>query len=668
MRKLIMTGAVMASLVLVGCESGTTDTYTNSSGSLALSRDDGLLYAADSDNDLLAVVDTKTHEKIAEVKVGKSPERVIVAPDDTIYVTNRFDRSVSVIRRGEWTEASKVKVGVEPTGLAVSPDNKTLYVVNSTSLDSAEVGSLQAIDTATLQTTWELKLGEEPRAIALLPGDKALISLYKQGEVVQVDLSKPEILKGAAAVKEESDLYGAVNKSYLQNGSGLSGSPSRGSFSSFKSRAATDVVASPDGKRVFMPVVWAREDRITTAPNSFGGYYANGGPCNLGAIATAGVVTLESDTAKPLVDDLTSCSFSTNSDTKDFPPSTLAGRGSTEVIQGPTVAAVDPTGAWLFVVNRETKNVAILPTSRRDGEDLSFNTSGSTVRALVNVGDGANGIALSRDGKSAYVYNAFDHTISVLTADGTGPTSRVSRTLNITVAQNPVTMTKDVIEGRKLFFDAHNARMSNPTTGVACATCHLEGREDGHVWMFPDGPRQTPSLAGRMVLQTAPYHWSGEFNTLQDFMTHTTTLRMGGVGITETMSNQVASYIDWAPVPENPYRTATLSDAAQRGAQVFVRAECNNCHAGEALTNNKMANVGTYVVSGINPDDQNKLKSGLNTPSLLTLSRTAPYLHDGSAGTLKERLMANKNTDLHGKTSVLTDRDMDDLVEYLKTL
>src|SRR5262249_50944320 len=158
-------------------------------------------------------------------------------------------------------------------------------------------------------------------------------------------------------------------------------------------------------------------------------------------------------------------------------------------------------------------------------------------------------------------------------------------------------------------FDARNANISNPTTGVACASCHLEGREDGHVWEFPDGPRQTPSLAGRMVLRTAPYHWSGEVTTLQDFMTHTTTLRMGGSGVTPNQSNQIAMFIDWAPAPENAYRTGTLTAQQQRGAQLFSgRAQCSSCHAGEAYTDNSMKNVGTFVVGGINPDDQAKLK------------------------------------------------------------
>ena len=86
-----------------------------------------------------------------------------------------------------------------------------------------------------------------------------------------------------------------------------------------------------------------------------------------------------------------------------------------EGVTGPTVAAVDPTGAWLFVVNRESRNVAIIPSSRRSGDDVTFATTGSSVRALIPVGHGANGIALTRDGKKAYVYNQFDHTVHTLT-------------------------------------------------------------------------------------------------------------------------------------------------------------------------------------------------------------------------------------------------------------
>ena len=55
-------------------------------------------------------------------------------------------------------------------------------------------------------------------------------------------------------------------------------------------------------------------------------------------------------------------------------------------------------------------------------------------------------------------------------------------------------------------------------------------------------------------------------------------------------------------------------------------------------------------------------------PSLRGLARSAPYLHDGSATTLKERLMRGQAGNKHGQTSTLSSQDIEDLVAYLNTL
>ena len=59
--------------------------------------------------------------------------------------------------------------------------------------------------------------------------------------------------------------------------------------------------------------------------------------------------------------------------------------------------------------------------------------------------------------------------------------------------------------------------------------------------------------------------------------------------------------------------------------------------------------------------------TGFNTPSLKGLARSAPYLHDGSAATLMDRVN-NDQGGLHGNTSQLGSDQKSDLVEYLKTL
>lgn len=656
-KRSMLVGAVAAALALTGCapQNGPAQ---RASGSLALTGDDALLYAVDTDNAVLVVIDTKTQAEVAQVKVGASPVRVLVGPDDTAFVTNRGDRSVSVVRRGDSAEATRLAVGVEPTGMALTPDGKTLLVVSATSLTRTDVGTLTAFDTGTLEKKWEIDVGEEPRAVAAVAGDRALVTLYKQGELVEVNL------KTAQVTTPRAGLYERANASRLSDrSSGF------GTVSTFRSRAMNDLVVTPAGDRVFAPVVWAREDSIGRRPSSSGGYYSAGGPCNIGSVATAGIVTVDIGTRpEPQVDDLTSCFTSgTNSSKKDFPATTLASAsGDVEPIQGPTVGVVDPTGEWLLVLSRESRNLAFLPAYKREGTNIDFESTGTSVRTVQDVGHGADGLAVTKDFSRAYVYNQFDHSVQVFEGRGAASGARVVPVATLQLGL-PETLSPDEVAGRKMFFDARDTRLSSAQTTVACSTCHLEGREDGHVWQFPDGPRQTPMLGGRQLLSTAPYHWSGEFADLKGFNVHTITERMGGRGLSLADQQKLDLFLDRLPLADNPLRTALAPDVALRGKAAFEKAECGSCHSGELLTNNTSADVGTLRLTGRNPDNGLVVTRGFNVPSLLGIGRTAPYLHDGTQVSLEERVFSNPG-DLHGVTSTLSQQEKADLVAYLKSL
>lgn len=59
---------------------------------------------------------------------------------------------------------------------------------------------------------------------------------------------------------------------------------------------------------------------------------------------------------------------------------------------------------------------------------------------------------------------------------------------------------------------------------------------------------------------------------------------------------------------------------------------------------------------------------GFDTPTLLGLWDTAPYLHDGSAATVKDVLTTANPTGQHGDISSLTSDQVDQLVQYLLQL
>ncbi|MBK7862767.1 MAG: c-type cytochrome [Archangiaceae bacterium] len=684
MKKGLMVGAVATALTMVGCTNSPSAKSSSASGSLALSSDDGLLYAADTDNGVVSVIDTKTDEKLYDVKVGTRPMRVAVGTDDTLYVANRGSRSVSVIRKGERQVTSEVATGADPTGLAVSFDGKTLYVVSATAKDTSDYGILQAVDTETLQVKYESNVGYEPRSIALISNDKALLTEYrgqdKGANVVEVDLKTGAVMTDTSNNK----IYDQLNKTKV------SGDTSGNTYASFKARAMSDVVVTPDGKRAFVPAVLAREDDITRMPSSTGGYYQQGGPCNVGAVATEGIVTLdtsETSESQARTDDLTDCASRGVVDSSaDFPPtavgsgsiSTLGGgtgasASAVKAVQGPTAAAVDPSGNWLFVVNRETSNLAVIPAYRRegyDGENIDFGKTGQSLRSVsATAGNadpalntGSDGIAITRDGSRAYVYNQFNHQVVRFenrNADGTsgGPRSEVVavKTVDLGLAD---TLPPELAIGRRNFFDAQSSVMSASQTHVACSTCHLEGREDGHVWRFPDGARQTPGLVGRGVKETAPYLWKAQFTNFNDFMHETVVKRMGGSGTSDAQNDQMLAWLASEPAPENANLVAGgLTTQQQRGQAAFAKAQCGTCHAGSNFTDSANGVVTLHDVG---------VGGSFDTPSLKGLARSAPYLHDGSAHTLLDRLQGSDA--MHGDLSQLDDQAKLDLVAYLKTL
>jgi cytochrome c peroxidase len=73
-----------------------------------------------------------------------------------------------------------------------------------------------------------------------------------------------------------------------------------------------------------------------------------------------------------------------------------------------------------------------------------------------------------------------------------------------------------------------------------------------------------------------------------------------------------------------------------------------------------LADVGTRRTSD---------RSGLfDTPPLINLAYRRSYLHDGSATNLQELFLLFNPGDLHGVTSDLSSAELDDLIEYLKSL
>lgn len=202
----------------------------------------------------------------------------------------------------------------------------------------------------------------------------------------------------------------------------------------------------------------------------------------------------------------------------------------------------------------------------------------------------------------------------------------------------------------------HTMFHMNSGGNVACASCHLEGGDDGRVWEFNCiGPRRTQSLQFG-ILGTEPFHWDGDMNNLDKLMGEVFVGRMSG-GVPNP--DQIEAMGQWMNTISAPPRSLPANPTAvERGKQLFDSAEvgCATCHSGPKLTNNRSYDVGTGGT--------------FQVPSLINIGDRAPFIHTGCAPTLRDRF-TNPNCgggDEHGVVSHLSASQIDDLIAYLETL
>ncbi len=196
----------------------------------------------------------------------------------------------------------------------------------------------------------------------------------------------------------------------------------------------------------------------------------------------------------------------------------------------------------------------------------------------------------------------------------------------------------------------------------SCASCHsFDARVDALNWdLLNDGvgnPKNNKSLLWSH--RTPPVMSGGVRESAEQ------AVRAGIRHILFTVQpDSVALAMDaylasLEPAPSPRLVDGELSAAAQRGKALFEDTEvgCAACHPPGLFTDLNPYDVGTRGVFD---------EAGVfDTPTLVELWRTAPYLHDGSAVTVQEVLTTANRGDRHGRTSHLKPSQIDDLVDYI---
>src|SRR5262249_13522670 len=268
----------------------------------------------------------------------------------------------------------------------------------------------------------------------------------------------------------------------------------------------------------------------------------------------------------------------------------------------PWETALSPDGKRLYTVYAGTDDMNVSRVVDDDYREIE------PIGYPVQVGRNPRAVRVSSDGKSLYVLNALDFTVSFYQADPV----RVVEAVKVCAPPKP----RGGVRGKILFSPA-NYPMS-ARRWVACASCHPDGHSDGRVWQNPEGKRKTPPMMG--LAHTHPLHWSADRDEVQDFEYTIRGRLMQGRGLLngpikpkqgfapveleEKTSGRsgdldaLAIYTNSFEFTLSPHR---LTEAGERGKKLFFSKEvgCATCHSGPYYTDSslqkpfKLHDVGT---------------------------------------------------------------------------
>jgi cytochrome c peroxidase len=201
--------------------------------------------------------------------------------------------------------------------------------------------------------------------------------------------------------------------------------------------------------------------------------------------------------------------------------------------------------------------------------------------------------------------------------------------------------------GRRLFFDRRLSRDGS----VACATCHEPDRA------FADGRAISVGIDGRAGRRSAPalinrgygrvFFWDGRARSLEeqvllpiadpnemDVPVEQAATRIGTP--VDDIALALASFVRTIHSGNSPFDRYAAGD--RRGLDVFrTKGRCITCHIGPNFTDEKLHNTG-IAWNGERYTDLGGGRGDFKTPTLREVSRTAPYMHDGSLATLENVL------------------------------
>ncbi len=566
------------------------------------------LVVANTDSGSVSVVDAMGRKLLHEIPVGDHPEGVAWVGNGPLALATLWgDDRIAFVDTETGKVLSSLTVDDEPYGVVVTKDGKRAYVSHD------YPGTVSEIDLTVRKVRRTFKAGECVRGVALSGDEKTLfVTEFFTAKLVALDIATGKV----------TDSWGNGETENL----------------------CRQVTLHPKWRQAYLPHLRSRVGTIDARGSIFGF--------------------------------LTVCDLDPPKE-----PNERRRRGhavdtfnGVQVASNPWEAAISPDGSRVYVVYAGTDDLnyfEALNDSYKDVKTLGFPRVGKHPRA----------VRVSPDGKELYIYNTLDHEIAVFDPN-------VRKLGAVKVCKPP--KTAEWRRGKELFVSARQP-MSN-ARWVSCSSCHPDGLTDRRVWHNPEGDRRTPNLFG--LAHTHPLHWSADRDEVQDFEYTIRGNLMRGRGLfsgelkrgknfalTALDMNLTGKSADldalalytnsFQPRPSPHAPGGQLTPEAERGRKLFFATEtkCATCHSGPYFTDSSLQ-AKPFNLHDVGTGDSPREKMGpkYDTPTLIGIYRTGPYLHDGRAKTLRDVLTTCNAGDKHGKTSHLKPAEIDDLVAFLNAL
>lgn len=580
---------------------------------LALSPDGRTLYVACEGTDSLALVDMASRRMRSEIRfpAGALPQGVAAAPDG---------RAVLVSLRGRGTVASvdvaalrfkeSAPVGRGPAGLALDPAGRRLVVACSESGDAA------LMDASTLAVERRLACGREPWRVAVSPDGRfahvanRMSGLHPAADLPCAEVTVLDLVAGTVAARV------ALPSCHLCEG----------------------IAFLPDGSRSVVSAVRVR-NRLPISQVARG-WVMSGALALVPADGSGPAVLLPTDDADRYFAD----------------PAGVAVAGGLVLV---AAGGADVVSSFRV---QDLLAAAVAPAPPDGGEKVDrMDMAADFTAARIPVG--ANPLdLLATPAGEVLVAERWDGSVAVLDP-------REGRVRSRFGLDGPAGAPSAARRGDRVFHRAAATFQS----GFACRSCHPGGHQDGLVYDFDvDGPGRNPvdnrSLLG--IRGTNPFKWTGLNPGIADQCgpRFAKVLTRADPLPARDLADLVA-YIESRPARAGD---GSRSPAVERGAAVFERDRtsdgrpipeqdrCVTCHPPPLYTNRKSVDVATR-----GPMDST---GSFDVPHLAGVDGSAPFLHDGRAATLEEIWTLHNPDDRHGVTGDMSKQQLNDLVEFLKTL